>query len=64
MTTTAAAANLLDDWKARRERLAGLPEPRGQVAELHLDLLDYLIRRATRPRPHAPPATRCRPGST
>lgn len=36
---------LLEDWQARRERLAGRPVPLGQLGELHVQILDYLIGR-------------------
>jgi len=36
---------LLEDWQARRERLASGPTPPGQLGELHTQILDYLIGR-------------------
>ena len=36
---------LLEDWQARRERLAENPVPAGQLGELHIRILDYLIGR-------------------
>jgi len=36
---------LLEDWRARRDRLAERPEPPGRLGRVHLQILDYLIRR-------------------
>jgi hypothetical protein len=40
-----AERTLLEDWQARRERLAGGPAPVGQFGEVHIQILDYLIGR-------------------
>ena len=45
MDAEPAKRTLLEDWQARRERLAENPVPAGQLGELHIRILDYLIGR-------------------
>lgn len=45
MHAESAERTLLEDWQARRDRLAGRPVPAGQLAALQIEILDYLIGR-------------------